>query len=84
VGVTVLGFPARVKDSLPDWSSALVGRLPCRAVRMDRRLPALGVAVVPRAARLAHEGRRAFGLLSGRLLDERLHLAVQVPGLRGR
>jgi hypothetical protein len=43
---------------------------------MDRRLPALSVAVVPCTAWLAHVGRRAFGLLNGRLLDERLRLAV--------
>jgi hypothetical protein len=34
--------------------------------------------VVPRAALLANAGRQAFGLLHGRLLDERLCLAVQV------
>jgi hypothetical protein len=30
-------------------------------------------------ALLANVGRRALGLLHGRLLDERLRLAVQVP-----
>jgi hypothetical protein len=79
-GVAVLGLLARVKDSLPDCHSALVVRLPCHAVRVDRRLPALGVAVVPHTARLAHAGRRALGLLNGRLLDERLRLTMQVLG----
>jgi hypothetical protein len=44
---------------------------------MDGCLLALSAAV-PRVARLAHAGRRTFGLLHGRLLDERLRLAVQV------
>jgi hypothetical protein len=47
---------------------------------MDRRLPALGVAVVSHTTWLAHAGRRALGLLNGRLLDERLRLTVQVLG----
>jgi hypothetical protein len=42
---------------------------------------ALRAAVVPRAPLLADAGCRAFSLLNGRLLDERLHLAVQVPRL---
>jgi hypothetical protein len=79
-GVAVLGLPARVKDSLPDRRSALVGQLPSRAVRMDKHLPTLGGAVISHTAWLAHAGRRALGLLNGRLLDERLCLAVQVPG----
>jgi hypothetical protein len=37
---------------------------------------ALGAAVILRAALLAYAGRQAFGLLHGRLLDERLRLAV--------
>jgi hypothetical protein len=41
----------------------------------------LHTAVVPRTALLANAGRRAFGLLHGRLLDERLCLAVQVQRL---
>jgi hypothetical protein len=83
-GIAVLGLSARVKDSLPDRRSTLVGRLFCRAVFMDRRLPALSVVVIPCTAWLAHAGHRAFGLLNGRLLDERLRLAVQVPGLGRR
>jgi hypothetical protein len=43
---------------------------------MGRRLPVLGVAVIPHTAWVAHVGRRALGLLNGRLLDERLRLAV--------
>jgi hypothetical protein len=71
----------RVKDSLPDRQSALVGHLPCCAVQMGRRLPVLDVAVVPHTTWLAHVGRRALHLLNGRLLDERLRLAVKVLGL---
>jgi hypothetical protein len=33
---------------------------------------------------MANAGRRALGLLHGRLLDERLRLAVQVPRLGRR
>jgi hypothetical protein len=42
---------------------------------------ALRAPVIPRASLLADAGRRALGLLNGRLLDERLRLAVQVPRL---
>jgi hypothetical protein len=41
----------------------------------------LAAPVVPRAPLLTDAGRQAFGLLDGRLLDERLRLAVQVPRL---
>jgi hypothetical protein len=34
--------------------------------------------VIPRAALLANAGRRAFGLLHGRLIDERVRLVLQV------
>jgi hypothetical protein len=56
-----------------------------RAVLPRRpRVPMLrGLArpVVPRAPLLADARRRAFDLLNGRLLDERLRLAVQVSRL---
>jgi hypothetical protein len=66
-----------VKDSLPEQRSALVGwRPPHRSVCLDGCLLALGAVVVPCAALMAYAGRRAFGLLHGRLLDERLRLAV--------
>jgi hypothetical protein len=55
-GVAVLGLPARVKDPLPDWRSALVGWLPRRVARVDRRLLALSTAVVPCTALLAYAG----------------------------
>jgi hypothetical protein len=44
----------------------------------------LRVAVISRAALVANEGRRAFDLLHGRLLDERLRLAMQVLRLECR
>jgi hypothetical protein len=65
-GVVVLGLPARVKDSLPDRCSTLVGRLSRRTACMNGRFWALRSAVIPRAALLANAGRRAFGLLHGR------------------
>jgi hypothetical protein len=43
---------------------------------LDGCLLALGATVIPRAALMAYAGRRAFDLLYGRLLDERLRLAV--------
>jgi hypothetical protein len=46
-----------------------------------RGLGALCTPIVPRAPLLTYAGRRAFGLLDGRLLDERLRLAVQVSRL---
>jgi hypothetical protein len=55
-----------------------VGGLLCRAARVYRCFGALRAPVVPRAPLLADAGRRALGLLHGRLLNERLHLAVQV------
>jgi hypothetical protein len=44
----------------------------------------LGSTVVPRTTLLAYAGRQAFGLFHGRLLDERLRLAVQVSRLGRR
>jgi hypothetical protein len=85
-GIAVLGLPVRIKDPLPDQRSTLVGWLPRRGARVDRRHLALGTAVVPRTALLAYAGCRAFGLLHGHLLDECLHLTMQVTrlGCRGR
>jgi hypothetical protein len=80
-GVTVLGLSAHIKDSLPDRRSALVGQLPRGTVRVDGCLLALSTAVVPLVALLTYVRCRAFGLLHGRLLDEGLHLAVQVTNL---
>jgi hypothetical protein len=77
-GVTILGLPACVKDPLPDRCSALVGWLPCCAARVDERLLALSAAVAPHTTLLAYAVCRAFSMLHGRLLDEGLHLAVQL------
>jgi hypothetical protein len=76
--IAVLGLPTRVKDPLPDRRPALVGRLPRRAARVNLRLRALRAPVVLRAPLQANAGSRALGMLHGRLLDERLRLAVQV------
>jgi hypothetical protein len=83
-GVTILGLSARVKDLLPDRHSTLVGRLPRRTACVNRRFRTLPSAVIPRAALLATAGRQALDLLYGRLVDERLRLAVQVLCLKCR
>jgi hypothetical protein len=80
-GVTILGLPARVKDPLLDRRVPLVGGTFRCASRVHRWFGALRTNVVPRAPLLADAGRRAFGLLNDRLLDECLRLAVQVPRL---
>jgi hypothetical protein len=59
----------------------LVGGLPRRAARVYRRLRALRTPVFPCAPLLTDARCRALGLLHGRLLDECLRLAVQVPRL---
>jgi hypothetical protein len=51
---------------------------------VNGRFWALRAAIIPSAALLAHAGRRTFGLLHGRLLDERLRLTVQVSCLGRR
>jgi hypothetical protein len=73
-----LGLPARVDDLLLDRRVPWVGGAFRCASRMYRWFGALRAPVVPRAPLLTDTGRRAFGLLNGRLLDERLRLAVQV------
>jgi hypothetical protein len=70
-----------VEDPLPDWRSALVGRLSHHAARVNGRFRALGTIVIPHTALLAYAGRRAFGLLHSLLLDKRLCLVVQVSRL---
>jgi hypothetical protein len=76
VCVAVLGLSARIKDSLPDRRSTLIDRLSRRAACVDRRFRVLHAAIIPRAALLSNARCRAFGPLHGRLLDERLCLAV--------
>jgi hypothetical protein len=83
-GVAVLGLPARVEEPLIGRRAPRVGGTLHCAARVDRGLGALPALVVPRAHLLADAGRRAFGLLAGRLLDKRLRLAVQVPRLGRR
>jgi hypothetical protein len=79
--VTILGLPACVKDPLPDQRAPRVGGPFRRTSRVYRCFGALHAPVVPRAPLLTDAGRRAFSLLNGRLLDERLRLAVQVSRL---
>jgi hypothetical protein len=73
-----LGLPARVKDPLLDRHAPWVGGVFRCATRVHRWLGALRAPVDPRAPLLTDARRRAFGLLHGRLLDQRLRLAVQV------
>jgi hypothetical protein len=82
--VTVLGLSARIKDSLPDRRSTLVGWLSRRAACVNGRFRAFCATVIPRTALLVNARRRAFGLLHGRLLGEHLRLAVQLLCLRCR
>jgi hypothetical protein len=79
--VNVLGVPACIKDPLPDQRAPWVGGPFRRATRMHRCFGPLRAPIVPRAPLLTDAGRRAFGLLNSRLLDERLRLAVQVSRL---
>jgi hypothetical protein len=48
---------------------------------MYRGFEALRAPIAPLVPLLADAGRRSLGLLDGRLLNERLRLAVQVPRL---
>jgi hypothetical protein len=83
-GVAILGLPARVEESpLGRRESRVGGTLRCTAC-VHRELGALRALVVPRASLLVDAGRRTFGLLDSRLLDECLRLAVQVPRLGRR
>jgi hypothetical protein len=83
-GVAVSRLPARVEEPVFGRRAPRVGgALRCSA-RVYRGFGALRAPIVPRAPLLTDAGRRAFGLLDGRLLDERLRLAVQVPRLECR
>jgi hypothetical protein len=75
-GVAILGLPACVKEPFLGRRAPWVGGTLSYAARVHRGLGALRTPIVPRAPLLADAGRRAFGLLDGRLLDERLRLAV--------
>jgi hypothetical protein len=54
--VTILGFPMRVMDPLPDRRSALVGWLLHGTARMDGCLLALSAAVAPYTALMTYVG----------------------------
>jgi hypothetical protein len=80
-GVAISGLPARVEEPLFGRRAPRVGGALRRSARVHRGFRALRAPIVLRAPLLADAGRRALGLLDGRLLDERLRLAVQVPRL---
>jgi hypothetical protein len=81
VGVAILASPARVEEPFFGRRAPRVGGALSCAARVYRGLGALRTHIVQRAPLLTNAGRRAFGLLDGRLLDERLRLTVQVPRL---
>jgi hypothetical protein len=83
-GVTILGLPACVDEPVLDRRAPRVGGTLGCATRVHRGLGALCTPIVPRTPLLADAGRRALVLLDGRLLDECLHLVVQVPRLGRR
>jgi hypothetical protein len=80
-GVAISRLPARVEEPLLGRRAPRVGGALGRATRMDRGLRTLRTPIVPCAPLLTDAGRRALGLLDGRLLDECLRLAVQVMRL---
>jgi hypothetical protein len=70
MSVAILGLPSCFKDPLLDRRPALVGGLLCRAVCANGCLRAPRIPVVLCATLMADAGRRAFGLLHSRSLDE--------------
>jgi hypothetical protein len=81
--MTLRASPSRVcpRVSRSRRRAPRVGGALDRGSRTYQGLGALRAPIVPHATLLADAGRRAFGLLDGRLLDECLRLAVQVPRL---
>jgi hypothetical protein len=80
-GVAVSCLPARVEEPFPGWRAPRVGGVLRCPSCVYRGLGPLRAPIVPRVTLLSDAGRRALGLLDGRLLDERLRLAVQVSCL---
>jgi hypothetical protein len=75
-GIAVSRLPACVKEPVFGRRAPRVGRALRRCARVYRGFGALRTPITPRAPLLADTGRRALGLLGGRLLNERLRLAV--------
>jgi hypothetical protein len=80
-GITVPCLPARVEEPFFSRCASRVGGVLRRSTRVHRGFGPLRAPIASRVPLLADAGRRAFGLLDGRLLDERLHLTMQVPRL---
>jgi hypothetical protein len=80
-GITVPCLPARVEEPFFSRCASWVGGALRRSTRVHRGFGPLRAPIPPRVPQLADAGRRALGLLDGRLLDERLRLTVQVPRL---
>jgi hypothetical protein len=66
-GVAIPGLPARVEEPFLSRRAPRVSGALGRAARVYRGLEALRTPFIPRAPLLADAGRRAFGLLDGRL-----------------
>jgi hypothetical protein len=75
-GVAVPRLPARVEEPIFGRRAPRVGGAFHRSTLVYRGFRALRAPIAPRAPLLADAGRRALGLLDGRLLNERLRLAV--------
>jgi hypothetical protein len=84
-GVAVLRLPTCVEESFLGRCAPRVGGVRRCSTRMHRGFGPLRAPIIPRVPLLADAGRRALGLLDGRLLDELLCLTVQVSrlGCRG-
>jgi hypothetical protein len=80
-GVAVSRLPLCVEEPFLGRRAPRVGGALRCSTRVYRGLGPLRALVVPRIPLLADAGRRALGLLDGRLLNERLRLAVQVSRL---
>jgi hypothetical protein len=72
-------LPARVEEPVFGRRAPRVDGALGRVTRVDRWLGTLRAPIVLCAPLLTDAGRRALGLLDGRLFDERLRLTVQVP-----
>jgi hypothetical protein len=80
-GVAVPCVPAHVEEPFFSRCASRVDGALRRSTCVHRGLGPLRTPIAPRVRLLADAGRRALGLLDGRLLDERLRLTVQVPRL---
>jgi hypothetical protein len=81
-GIAVPCLPSHVEEPLFSRCAPRIGGALRCSTLVHRGFVPLRAPIAPRVPLLAGAGRRALGLLDGRLLDERLRLAVHVPRLR--